>query len=319
MKNIFLYLCITLLCGSNLFAQTGWTRLTPSTNPGSRDSHNMVWDSESKRAILYGSHSSVGNPAYYVETWAYNYGGNTWTKMNPSTNPGARAEYGLVYNSVDDRVILFGGVASYLPGGTPGPGKTNDIWAYDFNTDTWMNLNPSLKPDTIGVCRIAYDSESDKIIHFDLSTAKTWAYDYTTNTWQNMNPPNPKPAADWRALTAFTYDSRHDRVLALLPSPQYLWAYDYNSNRWEQRSSSPNDPLSGGGLYDMDYDSVNDKVMLYGDDQKTWIYDWTIDRWTDMTTNPTPHAHHHAIAFMTQPGKFLLYGGEVGSNNQTWT
>lgn len=304
---------------TNISAQNIWTRLNPTTNPGPRDSHNMVWDTESQRAILYGSHSTVSNPAYYVETWAYDYSTNRWTKMNPSINPGARAEFAFAYNSVHDKVILFGGSGDYWPGGIPGRGKNNDTWAYDFNSDTWTNLNLAVKPDSIGVCRMAYDSESDKIILFDLSTGKTWAYDYASNLWQSMNPPNPKPPADWRAMTCITYDGKHDRIIALTPYSQYTWAYDYNTNRWQQRAASPNDPLSGGVIYDLDYDSASDKTVMYGDNLVTWSYDWTTDSWTNMNVILSPAGHHFAMTYMPQFNRLLFYGGVVGSNNQTWT
>ena len=303
-KSILLFALCTLHFSffiSPSFAQNTWTNLNPTLNAGNRDSHNMVWDTESQRAILYGGHYG-GNPIPYSETWAYDYSANTWTNMSPAINPGNRAEYGMCYMPQHDRVILYGG------------GTDNNTWSYDFNTNTWTNLNPAQNPGSLGiVTRMAYDAESDRIILYNHNADETWAYDYVANTWQNMNPPLPRPASNWQFFSAIEYDSSHDRIVIATPAQQ-TWEYSYNTNTWQQRVAAPNVLLSGGGIYDMDYDAANDKMILYGDNQITWAYDYNSDSWTNMNASPNPTAHHHAICYMPQFCKMLFYGGY----NYTW-
>ena len=319
-KNIYTAIFIFLLYG-NIFSQTPntWTNLNAMPLPRPRDSHNMTWDSESQRAILYGGHSTIfpTDPFYYIETWAYNYGTNSWALMSPDSTPGARAEFAIAYNSQHDRVLFFGGNAAYWPGGIPGAMKNNDTWAYDFNNDNWTNLLPATSPDSLGICRMAYDSESDRVILHDNTTAKIWAFDYSANTWTDMNPPAPAPVSNWRQTTCIAYDSNHDRIIVATPL-QETWAYDYNSNTWQQRAASPNVAVTGGALYDLEYDAANDKCILYSDSMLTYSYDYTTDTWTNLNSVPSPQAHHFAMTYAEQINRMLFYGGTVGNQAMTW-
>ncbi len=233
--------------------------------------------------------------------------------MNPTTDPGPRAEFGMCYLDQHDRIILF--KLDTLP--------NNSTWSYDYNTNTWTNLQPSVTPALAQfnqLARIAYDSESDRVIFVDNTTGKVWAFDYDNNLWTDMNPIGPKPASDWRQVTAVAYDSKHDRVIIATPYYQETWAYDYNSNTWQQRGLAANVTLTGGGLYDLDYDPLSDIMILYGDNQITIGYDYTSDTWTDLSPNSAfPQAHHHAICYVHLQCDMLFYGGIVGDNNNTWT
>jgi hypothetical protein len=43
----------------------------------------------------------------------------------------------MAYNSVADRVIMFGGQVDKTSFK-----YTNETWTYDFNTNTWTNMTP---------------------------------------------------------------------------------------------------------------------------------------------------------------------------------
>ena len=48
----------------------------------------------------------------------------------------------MFYDPVNQRVLLFGGAwesnAGYI--------KYNDLWSYDYTTDTWTEVETSVKP-----------------------------------------------------------------------------------------------------------------------------------------------------------------------------
>jgi hypothetical protein len=97
-----------------------------------REGAAMVYDSESDRMILY------GGDAFGSETWAYDLNTNTWTLMDDGSGPAGSINlsfFAMVYIPEIDRVILSGGnhcdkSCTYLEG----------LWAYDYNTNTWENL-----------------------------------------------------------------------------------------------------------------------------------------------------------------------------------
>ena len=114
----------------------------------------MVYNPKIDRTILYGG--TRGS----TETWAYDYNTNTWTKLEPATNPGGLEEHSLVYSSTADRVILFGGTGDFLNSTVKPSGET---WLYDFNTNTWTNVTPKPK-DTLTLVKEYYDAQNGKDI-----------------------------------------------------------------------------------------------------------------------------------------------------------
>lgn len=279
-----------------------WRDRGPLTNPGNRDGHNIAYDRESQRVIIYGDHSLLET----TETWAYNYATNTWEQksISPAPNPGNASHSSMTYDSVHDRVILV----NRLNGQT---------WEYNFNLDTWTNLNatglPVPWPDANPVAAIlAYDSESNRTIMFIYLTGRTYAYDYDAHTWSDVTPAT-SPAGDWRLW------ARHmvylpppiDRILMVSSagtSPS-LWAYDFNTNTWSQRTSTvPTRDLAGGALYELAYDTQSDKLLWYGDDRITYIYNWASDTWTN-TGVTGPMNHHTNMVYDSLNDRIIFYGG----------
>ncbi len=188
----------------------------------------MVYDARSDRAILFGGLTgSPGNFIFYDETWAYDFDTNAWTQLNPSTRPRQGDCLAMAYDAESGRVILFG---------TETPiAIFNDTWAYDFNTDTWTDMNPAVRPTNQEYQAMAYDAGSDRVILFGgAGGSETWAYDFNSNTWMKMNPVL-HPSGRWGHVMA--YDEESKRVVlfgggtGITPSNE-TWAYDFNSNTW---------------------------------------------------------------------------------------
>lgn len=120
-----------------------WTRMR-STPPfysfGWFETGNEVaYDSANRRTMYTG----MGQIALYDSAT------DTWTTSSPSGRPAPRLDHSLVFDSVNDRVILLGG-ESLLD--TPYPASPwwvmADTWAYDIETDTWSRLVPPHQPPT---------------------------------------------------------------------------------------------------------------------------------------------------------------------------
>ncbi len=110
-----------------------WTKMLVITRPSRRHSHALAYDAESDRVVLFGGHQFAVNSD---ETWAYDFNTNTWTKMEPTTQPLKLAEHNLAYDAESDRIVLFGGddSDSFL--------HSDDTWTYDLNANTWTDLSP---------------------------------------------------------------------------------------------------------------------------------------------------------------------------------
>jgi N-acetylneuraminic acid mutarotase len=237
-----------------------WTEVFPTTAPSERRGHILAFDSESDRVIFFGGHRGVGSP--FNDTWAYNPGTNVWTEMSPSIAPPARFAHKMAYDSESDRVILFGGfngINVYDPSDYFG-----DSWAYDFNSNTWVNLTTTGNPSARGVPSLSYDSESDRIVLFggSISTTSyddTWLFDYNTLTWQEMSPttsPSVRSrhgsAYDWESDKVVIYGGTSNGFDGRNQIGQYpalyddgkTWAYDVNTNTWERINNQTPPPLT---------------------------------------------------------------------------
>src|SRR3989440_12002406 len=157
----------------------------------------MPYASRFRSVILFGGLSLVGNVSILLgDTWAYDLNANTWTNLNPGNAPRVRYIHALAYDSESDRVILFGGAygsgnATFL---------LNDTWAYDFNTNTWTNMNPANAPPARYGHAMAYDSRSDRVILSGGFYNDTWPYDSNTNTWTTMTPAVTPPSPRYFTL-----------------------------------------------------------------------------------------------------------------------
>jgi len=119
---------------------------------------------------------------------------------------------GLVYDTVNKKVILCGGYA-----GGPGP-AASETWVYDVPTRTWVNRNPSThpifvnSPERVVGTPLAFNSSDGKVYFINGSTPpETWTYTYATNQWTLLcnncsTPANPLTIA---------YDKKTNRLIAL--------------------------------------------------------------------------------------------------------
>ena len=221
------------------FNTNTWRNMSPVTRPLGGGA--MAYDAESDRVVLFLQWTGAPDN----ETWTYDFNSNTWTKMEPTTRPSPRTYSPMVYDAESDRVILFGGATS--------AGDNRETWAYDFNTNTWTNMEPAARPSRRHSHAMAYDAESDRVVLFgghlpaaapdwsaDTFSDETWAYDFNTNTWTKMEPPT-QPLK--RAAHNLAYDAESDRVVLFGGdvSPGYVhsdetWAYDLNANTWTDLS-----------------------------------------------------------------------------------
>jgi len=304
-------------------AENIWTKMIPPGAPPARYGHAMVYDSAHKKAVLFGGWNENG---FLNDTWAYDLGTNTWANMNPPTAPPARDDHAMVYDSIHDEVILFGGQSTY---------SFLDTWTYNLRTNSWTNRNPDNQPGTGVGPAMAFDSLHGEVVLFGgkdyaaICRNNTWAYNLSENAWTEMIPQTRPPA---RAFHSMVYDgARGDIVLFGGESKSGLlndtWIYDLGANVWA--SQNPELAPSPREAFSMVYDSAHAEALLFGgflgnvqftrDD--TWTYDPGTNNWTDMNPLIAPPARrYHAMVYDSASAATVLFGGEgsTGLLNDTW-
>ncbi|MFX1484621.1 MAG: kelch repeat-containing protein, partial [Promethearchaeota archaeon] len=206
--------------------------------------------------------------------------------LSPPVMPAPRRYASMEYDVESDRIILFGGILG--TGGT-----TGDTWAFDYDTNTWENMNPSSAPSSRMYSVMAYDSESDRIILFSGCYpgvfTDTWAYDYNTNTWQNMNP-SENPGAYPGGLV---YDAEEDLCIMYGGAIDFdetqlsneTWAYSYNTNTWTEYTVSTTPGIRTRAK--LVYDHNSDVTILYGGLGQGRFDEMLNDTWSFASLEPT--------------------------------
>jgi hypothetical protein len=215
----------------DLASQT-WQQQEPATQPESTSANPrfgapLTYDVESDRLVLFAG----GSPWHmYADTWAYDYDTDTWELMDPTSSPSPRAMYATAYDSESDRVLLWGGFT-----GT----DENDVqmWAYDYNTDSWEALANSDGPQQHWERHgMAYIPEIDRVLFYSgmleeegVLPAETWYYDYNTNTWSAIDVDTSPPKL---AMYGIAYDPEVGKVVVFGGEKTSKYATDLSSDIW---------------------------------------------------------------------------------------
>ena len=213
-----------------------WTNITPTGGPSPRVGAMMVYDSRADRVVLFGGLTPTLST--FADTWVFDYANDTWTNVTPSTSPSARGAAAMSYDPVADRVILFGGFASFS--------LAADTWTYDYSANTWTQLSPSGSPAGRYLASMVYDPIRQRTLLFGggilsgytvVFTSDTYAFDYATDAWALLTPTTSPPG---RGGAGMAYDVTAQRTILFggasgTATSTFLgdtWAYDSSSNTW---------------------------------------------------------------------------------------
>lgn len=118
------------------FTGSGWTKLTVTNTPGERLGAQYAVEPATGKVLLFGGlkaeltdpadEESIRRQFYDNETWQWDGGASTWTKLAPATSPFARQNGRLAYDPATQRLVLFGGYAGFF---------LSDIWTW--NGSNW--------------------------------------------------------------------------------------------------------------------------------------------------------------------------------------
>jgi WD40 repeat protein/DNA-binding SARP family transcriptional activator len=218
-------------------------------------------------------------------TLAYDVHDDSWTELAPDGPFVTRYGQGMIYDTESDVLVSFGGaewgrIENGKHRGLP------DTWAYDADTNSWVDRTPATSPPGRVNHGIVYDSAADRIVVFGGSTGfgvgevlgDTWAYDTNTNTWTEMKPAVSPPARGYAAMwydptanLTFLFGGSEDTSWPPLPWKMFgaeeLWAYDYEANTWTLYRTDRNPGYwLGSGSGNVTFDSETGEAILTGGD-----------------------------------------------------
>jgi len=259
------------------YVTNNWTAVTPTNSPSARRYHTMVYDSTNNIVLMHGGFPNradtwsynttsnewinmniIGGPglregAYYsfdqdngkfilfgswtgdYDTWAYDYKSNTWSDLDPTNEPAKRRSYGsnMFYNPIMKQSIFYGGISLNTP--------LDDIWSFDYNNNSWYQINSTNTPGGKWQQGMAYDSDLHFTILFGgIGGGNTRSYE----TWILNLPPSNIIVNNLPNNIEYNFGSINDIVFNITTENATTYDIFLNDELINSYNYSDNDTIS---------------------------------------------------------------------------
>lgn len=225
----------------------------------------MAFDLARNRFITVSEPNSTESALLTAE-----WNGSTWQTRTTATAPPPRTGFGLTYDIVRSRIVMFGGRPPY----GPGPLATmNDLWVYD-GVD-WVDVSPSVRPPARHSPAIAYDLGRNEVViaggltQSEVPQTDTWAWDGAS--WRQV--PSPLPPFQTAAMALF-WPSLH-LVLLGNTSATASETWEYDGIAWSRRLV----PSPVAANYRMTSDLGLGRIAMLAA-QSAMLWEWDGATWT---------------------------------------
>jgi hypothetical protein len=162
-----------------------WVQNRGVAMPPGRWAHGLVHDARRGRLVLFGGFQPrSGNPnpdaVGLDDTWEFD--GAAWSRVATSIAHSPRGEFGMTYDPVRRRTVLFGGVGT-------GPVYHGDTWEWDGVR--WTPIASASRPSARRGPAMACDLERGGVLLFGggaphMQFGDTWSFDGAD--WTELSP-----------------------------------------------------------------------------------------------------------------------------------
>ncbi len=323
--------------------QPTWTQLFPAGSPVEREAHSAVYDEAHNRMIIFGGRNGSGslNDAWILSNADGLGGSPSWIPLTSSVGPSPRAFHSAVYDSANNRMIVFGGEPS-----------SNDVWVLSNanglggTPPTWTQLTfptgASLPSRRLGQSAV-YDAANNRMIIFggEMSLGvfsaildDIWVLSNAnglggTPTWTQLPPAG---AIMGREMHSAIYDAAHNRMVVFggfasnFALAQDVWVLS-NANGlagtpvWTQLS--PTGAIPSRDLHSAVYDtSINRMTVFGGIANFAFANDvWVLSNanglggtpaWTQLTPTGGPSVREgHSAVYHSATNSMIVFGGRL--------
>jgi len=201
-------------------------------------------------------------------------------------NPCMRSMAGMITNTFNNQIVLFGGENGRLPWGQ----CFNDLWTFDLTNETWKLVEstgpmPSPRYDI----SVTYHDLDNRMILFggSIGTAlynDVWEFNLNSGLygWTQLAPSGTLPSP--RSSVAAVIDPVNNRLVIFggctsTGAVNETWSLNLNNLSWSQLSPTGTPPSPRYALSGV-YDSVGHQMLVFGGINtslfnETWALDLT--------------------------------------------
>lgn len=287
-------------------AQAVWSK---SPDLSSRGLSAVAFDAARGVTVLFGGDDGTLRD----DTWTWD--GVHWTELSPATRPPARTGHTMTWDSLRQRVLLFGGNVA--------TGAGADTWSFDGTT--WTRIVTAHAPtlEVLGQPMV-YDAGRDRVVMITgtgaSGFAKVWEFDGTDWTQVPTVGPNWPLATDIpflaydgsTATTAYYVDGGTPR----------MWRW--NGAQWSSQVGASAPTHTGAR---MTYDAIRQRLLLVCGDTSgdvtganLWRWDTATGAWIAIGFGE-PATSHHAVCHDTARDRLVVFGGFLAGgsvNSSLW-
>jgi hypothetical protein len=172
------------------FKEENWIMQDPQNSPLGQYGHHMVYSDITGQLLLYPGHwciysnGNMINHGYGGNIWEYNVLEDRWFEYNSERTPPGRYWGNLIYDSKENRLILFGGHGAI---------DYYDTWTYSIEDGIWEKVIQNVTPSKRGSSSMAYDPDNHVAVLFGgisdngESLGDTWILDCETLIWSRSD------------------------------------------------------------------------------------------------------------------------------------
>jgi hypothetical protein len=280
-----------------------WSNLIPNGAVGSpqvRSNHSAVYDIANNRMIIYGGCGAVPTSngclpiadTIWVLANANGLGGTpTWTQLFPTGGPpAARQGHQAIYDSNTNSMIVWAG----QDGGGNGCSTFGDVWVLSHanglgGTPNWTHLSTSGgTPPGQYFPTAVYDSVNNVLTTFGGNglvgthcgqTNAVWALSHANGTggtpvWTNIVPQNAPGSPSNRQASVGGYEPDTNTMTIFGGATRNgavndTWVLSHangigGASTWTRLAFSPPIPIAATRWNNGGFDSVNDRMMMFG-------------------------------------------------------
>ncbi len=293
-----------------------WSQLAVS-GPTARAFHGMAFDAATATGrlavLLFGGEAPNLTPLN--ETWTWN--GVAWTRRTPATSPAARSRAPLCFDSVRERIVMFGGKTATA--------ALSETW--EWNGTTWARPAPNPAPAAGFGHGLCYEVANQQTLLFGgeatlgaPTSTDTWEWNGTAWTKSSTQLPT---ARRWHAMA---FDELRSRTVVFGGEGTAILGdtWEWDGIRWRQMATTG---PTARKAYAMVRDPARNRTVIFGGANAagstlyndTW--EWDGATWRRITTATSPTAMwQHAMAYDAQRQLTVLFGGVSSSAylDRTW-
>lgn len=332
-KKIEILGIVIILVSAGLLGAFVYITVIQNATPSSRYGSAMVYDPLIQKTIFFGGgYQDASGFEVFNDMWLYDSTDNIWTEIYPTTRPSARAGHKMVYDSINQKTILFGGWSAESD-------LVNDTWIYDSQTNQWTEVFPIDSPSVRQSFAMYYDVNAQKVILFggyrDISPhhGDTWVFNYTDSSWTELNP-SSHPSGRYGSNLVYDADNSRGFLFGGRSGVATLnddtWVYYYENNSWSEIITVIKPDIRY--WHGMVYDSNNQKVIVFGGRNlgapgqalaDTWEFDLSTNEWAEILPGSHPSRRmDFSMVYDNNVQKTILFGGfrfDDITLGDTWT